>query len=472
MRIVEQRWGAGGIAVNRLWNWRSVIVIACAAIVGGLLRRDAGVREVRRSSQPRIDQIINEAPSAADWPCWRGTAGNNIKSAESVPLNWCTRENIAWHRPIPGRGHSSPCIWGRRLYLSAADDEQQTISLFCLDKTTGSPVWQTELHRGGFMNCHPKNTHASSSPACDGRHVYVASSIKGSIWMSAVDPNGTIAWQSEAGPYQSEWGYGSSVALYESLVIVCGDHRGNSLDRWLGSSWIAALDRATGEIVWRVKRVQGDSFGSPIVAKVANRDQLLVAGKESVTSYDPVNGNVIWECGWKSKRTANSVAFDDQHVFASTRQPQPELICIRADGQGDVTQTHVVWRDTQSASDVPSPCVSDGRLFVMSDDGILTCRDSSDGRIRWKKRLGGTVSSSPLIAGGYLFCCNDEGRTFVLPVDGNGEITAENSLSDGILASPIISDGKLFIRTLTGLFCITPGSASLAGKQPQIEHRL
>ena len=304
------------------------------------------------------------------------------------------------------------------------------------------------------MDRHKKNSHASSTPACDGQFDYVASSVNGALWVTAVDFAGRIEWRHEAGPYSSEWGYGSSVAIHKSVVIVSADNRGNTVDRLMGSSWLAAIDRRTGEIVWRVKRVEGDSFGSPIVAHVAGRDQLLLAGKETITSYDPVTGDIVWKCRWESKRTANTVALDDLHVFASTRQPQGEILCIRADGEGDVTATHVVWREKKSACDVPSPCVYEGRLYVLGDDGVLTCLNASDGKMTWKRRLGGNVSSSPLIAGEHLYCCNEDGQTFVVNLAGRGEIVAENSLGHGILASPIVSRDRLYIRTLTGLYCI------------------
>lgn len=454
--------------VSRIWLARSLIAIASVVIVLLLVSRSGGVQEIRRPVRTTDVPTIESNRPTGDWPGWRGPSSDNVNRSASAPLNWSSSDNIAWQTPIPGRGHSSPCIQNGRIYLSTSDDQKQTISLLCLDQTTGMQVWQTELHRGGFMPIHPKNTQASSSPACDGQHVYLASAINGSIHVSAVDFSGRIVWQHEAGPYQSEWGYGSSVALYRSLVIVCGDQRGNGMNRWLGSSWITAMDGRSGDIVWRVKRVQGDSFGTPIVAHVANRDQLLLAGKETITSYDPGTGNVIWECHCNCKRTAGSVAFDDQHVFASTRQPQTELICVRADGEGDVTQTHVVWRDSKSSSDVPSPCFSEGRLFVVTDDGILTCRNSAEGHLRWKRRLGGTFSASPLVVGQHLYCCNEDGQTFVLAVAGNGEIIAQNSLGEGILASPIISDGKLYIRTLTRLFCIsTPTEVLADGRLPE-----
>lgn len=323
------------------------------------------------------------------------------------------------------------------------------------------------------MEIHKKNSQASSTPACDGRLVYVTSVVKSAVWVTAVDFDGQIQWRSEAGPYSSEWGYGSSPAIHKSLVIVSADNRGNPVDRLMGTSWLAGLHRTTGEIVWRIKRGEGDSFGSPVVAKIAGRDQLILAGKESIISYDPTRGKPLWTYRCGVKRTANTVAFDHLHVFASSRQPQGETVCIRADGQGDITETHLVWREQKASSDVPSPIVHDGWLYSLGDDGVLTCLKTADGKTLWKKRLGGNVSASPMIAGKHLFCSNEDGQTFVIQLGGRGEIVAENTFGDGIMATPIVSGDRLYIRTSTSLYCLAgPRNRPLADRRNDSEKPL
>lgn len=463
----------GGTDVKRVWIGPFVVILSFLAIGSVAVLRNSGVREVRPPIEVAChESLIDADPSPDDWPCWRGASSDNVVKSSTPLLNWSASDNIEWKVSVPGRGHASPCLWGERVYLSTSDDEKKVMELICLDKATGQARWRTELHRGGWMPAHEKNTHASSTPACDGKHVYVANMLSGALWITAVDLSGQIVWKREAGPYSSEWGYGSSVVLHKSLVIACADNRGSGVDRLVGSSWIAAMNCATGEIVWRVKRPEGDSFGSPIVAHLAGRDQLVLAGKGSVVSYDPLTGQVIWICRWDGKRTANTVAFDDLHVFASTRQPQSETVCIRADGEGDVTKSHIVWHEKKSACDVPSPCFYDGRLYVFADDGILTCLDATNGRVLWKKRLGGNVSSSPLIAGGHLYCSNEQGTTFVLNLAERGDVVAENSLGDGIMATPIVSRNKLYIRTLTNLFCLSDQRADIvADKQEETQPR-
>ena len=461
------------VTANTFWNGRNITALLLCAVVAILFVSNTGVREIRRANDPINFVLVDPQPGPEDWPGWRGTGGTNTALGSSPPLRWSISENIAWQVPVPGRGHASPCIWGERIFVATADDQRQTISLLCIDRDTGRSHWQSELHRGDLRVRHAKNSHASSTPACDGQHVYVTSAVNGSVWVTAVDFAGRIVWQRAAGPYEAKWGYGSSPTIYKSLVIIAADNKGARIDRLRGSSHLAALHRQTGEIVWRIERPTGDSFGTPIVATVSGRDQLLLAGKGAVNSYDPATGDALWTCRWSAQRAANTLAFDEDHVFASARSPQGELLCIRADGQGDVTATHVVWREKQAASEVPSPVVYEGLLYSLGDEGVLTCLNAATGKVMWKRRLGGNVSSSPLIAGGHLYCCNEEGVTFVVKLGGRGEVLAENALGDGLFASPVVSGNKLYLRTLTGLHCLTvPGTGPLAERPEDAKQRL
>ncbi|WP_010586899.1 outer membrane protein assembly factor BamB family protein [Schlesneria paludicola] len=440
---------------RQIWIKSFLFVLPVLALGLFILLRNTGVREIHTPIDTPSVAVKDAQPAADDWPWWRGHNGRNSAAAMAdLPIQWSSSENIAWKTSVPGRGHSSPCLWGERLFLTTADDEKQTVSLLCFDRESGRSLWQTQLHRGGFMESHQKNSQASSTPACDGRSIFVTCAVHGSLWVTAVDFNGQIVWSREAGPYSSEWGYGSSPTIHQSLVIVAADNRGKAIDRLMGTSWLAAMHRLTGEVVWRVKRAEGDSFGSPVVAHVAGCDQLLLAGKDCVHSYDPSSGDVRWKCRWGIKRTANAIAFDDKFVYASARHPQAETICIRADGQGDVTETHLVWRDQKATCDVPSPCVHEGLFYSLSDDGVLTCLATETGKLQWKKRLGGTVSSSPLIAGQHLYCANEDGQIFVVKLGTRGDIVAENSFGEGLMASPIVSRDRLYFRTLTGLYCL------------------
>ena len=442
------------VSPHKLWNGRTAAVALLVLIVAFLFASNTGVRAIRRAHEPANFVLVDPQPGPTDWPGWRGIGGTNVSAESRPPLSWSANDNTAWQVTLPGRGHASPSLWGDQIFVTTAEARRQTLSLFSFDRESGRSLWQSELHHGDLPSGHAKNSSASPSPTCDGQFVFVASAVNGSVWVTAVDLAGRIAWQTAAGPFQAKWGYGSSPTLYKSLVIVAVDNKGAAFNRLRATSYLAALHRQTGEIVWRIERPPGDSFGTPIVAHVAGRNQLVIAGKGLVASYDPATGETLWTCRWSAERAANTVAFDDEHVFATARTPQKELLCIRADGQGEVSGTHVVWREKQLASEVPSPVVYENWLYLLTDDGILACLDAATGKLAWKQRLSGQFSASPLIAGDRVYCCNEEGITFVVTLGASGEVVAENTLIEGQFASPIASGNRLYLRTLNGLHCV------------------
>lgn len=444
---------------HKHWNGRTAAAALLVGIVVCLFASNTGVQTIRRANEPINFVLVDSQPGPEDWPGWRGTDGTNAYPNSQPPVQWSMSDNIAWQVHVPGRGHASPCIWGEQLFVTTSEERRQTISLLNFDRLTGHSRWQSDLHHGNWPMGHVKNSPASASPICDGQFVYIASAVNDSIWVTAIDFAGRIAWQTAAGSFQAKWGYGSSPTIYKSLVIVAADNKGASFNRLHNTSFLAALHRQTGEIVWRIERPSGDSFGTPVVARVAGCDQLLVAGKGIIASYDPATGDSLWTCRWSAQRVANTMAFDQDHVFASARFPQKELLCIRASGEGDVTGTHVVWREKQSASEVPSPVVHDGLLYSLGDDGILACLTAATGKTQWMRRLEGSFSASPLVAGNHLYCCNEQGTAFVVTLgeaeaDGSGQVVAENIQIDGQFASPIISGDRLYLRTVNGLRCV------------------
>lgn len=459
--------------LNTFWNGRITLALAALAVVAVAVLRNAGVSEVRRAHEPLNFVLVDPRPGPSDWPWARGVNSANVAEADHLPRRWSANTNLAWQSAASGRGQAAPCVWEDRLFLTVTDSERQTVSLLCLERDSGRSLWQSELHRGGLPELTGNESHDAVTPACDGRHVFVTCAVQGSLWVTAVDFNGRIAWQRAAGNCVLKRGYRSSPAIYKSLLIVAADNEGNRLDRLVGSSFLAALHRQTGEIIWRIRRPSGDSYGTPVVAQVAGRDQLFLAGKGLIASYDPATGDALWTCRWSGERVFNAVAFDDGHVFASTRHPQGELICIRADGDGDVTDTHVVWREKSAASGVTSPVVFEGQLYSLIDDGVLACLDATNGKVLWKRRLGGSVGSSPVIAGRFLYCCNNEGTTFVIQLGGKGEVIAENSLGTGRLTAPVVSGDKLLLRSNHGLHCLAlPRTEPLVEKTDEERRRM
>ena len=439
------------------------LAVAGALTFGWL--RWTGVREIapvaaRGSAWPAPQ------PAADDWPWWRGTLANNLAGSAQPPTTWSVSENVVWQVDVPGRGHASPTVWGERIFVATADDAAQTQSLLCYDRATGDKRWDVVIRQGGFQETHQKNSHASPTPACDGRHVYTVFPAAGSIWVTATDLDGKQVWQTEAGPFVGKFGYGSAPAIHGSLVIVAGDNRGSKLAKFRETSFLAALDRQTGAIAWRIHRPNENSCGTPIVAHVAGRDQLLLAGFKEVCGYNPLDGAELWRCRWKGDRTAGTVVYGPRLVYASATSKQQDLIAIAADGSGDVSDKGVAWRHPKGAADVPTPLLYDGLLYVVTDNGVAICYDAETGSEIWKQRLGGDFSSSPVLAGGNIYVANEAGVTYVFRPGRTYAAVAENDLADGMFATPAFCGDRIYARTLHRLWSLGVAAPQAAATSP------
>jgi outer membrane protein assembly factor BamB len=386
-------------------------------------------------------------PAEGDWPWWRGPARNNHAVGPSPPTKWSDTENVIWKVDIPGRGHATPILWGERVFIATADDIDETQSLLCLSRADGSLLWNKQIHHGEFISSHDKGSHASCTPACDGERVICVFAIDDAVWASALDLAGNLQWQEKVGPFLSKHGYGTSPVIYKSLVIMAVDHD--------GEGYVSALDRATGEVVWRTKRLREASFATPNIAHVAGRDQLLLSGQDRVVSYDPATGEEIWTCAGSANSTANTMAASGDHVFASGGWHQTGVIAIRADGSGDVSGSHVAWTDTAKMY-VPSPVVAGELLIGVRDEGIVVGYEIASGDKLWAKRLRSNigVSASPVLLDDLAYLPNEAGEVFVFRAAREFELIAINPMNEEIYASPVIAGGRIYLRTLTKLYCI------------------
>lgn len=434
------------------WFAAAVLGGLAAGYFGGGPRAVAGepaakMAEVIPPEGTTWDNLPPIQPSADDWPWWRGPSRDNIAAQpQTPPIRWSEKENVVWKADVPGRGHGSPILWGNRIFLATADDKAQVQSLLAYDRQTGKPLWQTEIHRGGFMHSHDKGSHASSTAACDGQRVFITFMVQEGIWLTALDLGGKIAWQKKVLPFKPMHGFGPSPLIYKSLVIVPGDNP--------GPNYLAALRRDSGELAWQIHRTDYQSFASPIVGFVCGRDQLLIPGPLEVSSYDPNTGRRLWHCEGPSKEAAATIAFGKDLVYATGGFPDRNLLCIRADGSDDVTKTHVVWRMNGKAAFVPSPLVHDGLLYLIEDGGTAMCMDAKTGDMIWKEKLKGAFSASPVLVGENIYVPNEAGVTYVLKAGRAFQVVAANDLGDGGFATPAICGGRIYLRTLHRLYCL------------------
>jgi outer membrane protein assembly factor BamB len=435
----------------------------CAVTLVAWLLSQTGVTEISPSAATAHLPLAQSKPGATDWPGWRGPSQQGlVEAAVEPPLQWVASDAAAWRARLPGEGSSAPCVWGNGIYLTARRPDTGQIVLLSYDRDTGRLQWQTDLGAG---------LDAAPTPACDGLLVYVPVAQEGQVWLHAVDVNGTLKWKRAAGPLAGTKSCQSSPVVNGSLVYVAVDHRGARWERWRSTSTLTAFHRQTGEIVWRALRLHGDSAGTPIVAEISGRPQLVLAGRRNIISYDPETGAELWTCRWSADRVVGSVAFDEQHVFACARHPDAETLCIRADGEGDITDTHIVWRERRSPIDGPSPVVVGSTILLLGNPGALTALDKASGRLVWQRRLAGEFDASPVVVRNKLYATNREGLTFVVDLDRRGEVLAESPLGQPVTASLAISGQRLILRGERELILITPPARDIYATEPESSSR-
>ncbi|MCA9061878.1 MAG: PQQ-binding-like beta-propeller repeat protein [Planctomycetaceae bacterium] len=369
-----------------------------------------------------------------DWAAWRGPTGDGRSTSPPAPTEWNANSNIAWMTDIPGRGHSSPIVVGDLVILASAveDREQQLVAAF--SRTDGSLAWSRVVHEGAFpdrADIHPKGTYANSTVSCDGERLFVTFLNGGQVMVSALDLGGKILWQKSAGGFSSKFGFAPSPVLYQSLVIVAADN-------W-GSGFIAALHRATGEIVWRKQRPSLSSYSSPLITSLGGKDQLLLSGCRLVASFNPLTGELLWQKEATAEATCGTPVTDGNLVFASGGYPEQQTVAMDATG-------NVVWQNRNKAYE-PSMLVVEDRLLAVTDDGIAHCWSTKDGSQLWRTRLQGSFSASPVLCQGLVYVTNLDGTTFVFrATEAQLQEVSRNRLGNDCYTSFAVSRGQLFGR--------------------------
>jgi outer membrane protein assembly factor BamB len=404
--------------------------------------------------------VLAEDPGA--WPRWRGPQDNGSVPSGGFPVKW-TEANILWQAALPGKGCSTPILLENRIYLTAPIDGQDGV--LALD-ANGKPLWQRTLGAES-KGKHRNGSGSNPSPATDGRSIFV--NFKSGN-LAALDPDGTIRWQinlvERYGPDTLYWDHGTSPVLTRQDVVVARMHH--------GESWLAAFDKQTGELHWKVPRnyetpKEGDnSYTTPIVFDHKGREAILVWGGQHLTAHDAADGSLLWSCGnfnpagsvfWPA--VASPVIAGDVAVVCCGRadRGQPRLHGVRLGGTGDVTQSHRLWDRDDTGSFVPTPAVYKGQAYVLSDRGAIDCVDPATGEFLWSDALPKDSSNyyaSPLVADGRLYAVREDGKVFVVGVQDGFQLLAENQLEDRIIASPVPMGDRLLFRGDTSLHCVGP----------------
>ena len=401
-----------------------------------------------------VQMLTVDGEGGRYWPGWRGPSAQGYVVGSGYPDTWSDTENVLWKVSVPGRGNSSPIVWGDRLFLTTAYDGGRRLSIVCYRRTDGTLRWETPIPHQGVERGHRKNGHASATPVTDGKRVYASLGSQGLV---AVDFDGEVVWQRPLPPLDNYHGSAGSPILYGDTVILYQDHK--------GPSFVAAFDKETGETRWWTDRKTRIGWGTPIVLRAAGRDELIVSSEDAVTAYDPRNGRTLWTVQGNTFEVIPTPTVGHGLLFCSSGRAGPTL-AIRPGGKGDVTDTHVVWRAIKGSSFVPSTIIVGEQLYMVNDmSSVVTSYEAKTGQLVFQGRLGRPrregFSASPVTVDGKVFFTNDEGETFVLKAGPELEILHVNRLSARTLASPALVDGRWYFRTDRELICI--GSAGTTG---------
>jgi outer membrane protein assembly factor BamB len=421
------------------WAWSTAVIVLTLALWPG--PRVAG-------QEPAVRMVADEGEGLKYWPRWRGPSGQGVVTGTGYVDTWSATQNVLWKTPVPGRGNSSPIIWGDHLFLTTAYEGGRRVSVLAYSRSTGRLLWETAAPAGRTdSGAHYKNGHASATAATDGQRVYVSFGPRG---LFAFDFKGQIVWQRDLGSMEAYHGAAGSPLLYRDRIILYQD-------QWRGS-FIGAFDARTGRDVWRTPRDASNGWGTPIAVRVGTRDEIIVSSQQNVQAYDPERGRELWRCSGNTYEVIPTPVVGYGMIFCSSGRAGPTL-AIRPGGSGDVTRTHLAWESPRGSPFVPSPILYGEQLYMVNDmASIVTSLHATTGKAMFQGRLGVATregfSASPVAVDGKIFFTNDEGDTFVLRAGPTFNLLHVNRLGEGTLASPALVDGRWYIRTEGNLYAI------------------
>ena len=438
---------------------------------------------------------------AQNWPQFRGPGASGVVEGGTAAIKWDAQKslNTRWKVTIPGLAHSSPVVWGNKIFVTTAvssaakdetryglygdvapvkDDPKHVWKVYALDKNTGKILWERIAYEGlPKVKRHPKSTHSDSTPVTDGKYVVA---LFGSHGLYAYDLNGKLKWQQDLGILDSGWFYdadyqwehGSSPIIYKNLVIIQADVQKDS--------FIAAYDLKTGKLVWKTPREEISSWGTPTVFEGKTRAELITNGSKAIRGYDPATGKELWRLTPNSEvTTPTPFAAHDLIFVTSGYAPIQPIYAIRPGANGDITlkdgkdsNASIAWSKQRGGPYMPTPVVYGDLLYTCSNQGILTAYNATTGERVYQERLGGkggAFTASPVASDGKIYLASEDGDVFVVKAGPKYELLATNSVGEVMMATPAISEGLIIVRGLNHLFAFgepvpAKGKVAKAGK--------
>ena len=426
-----------------------------------------------------------QARDDGNWPSFHGAGGAGVQNGWETPTTWdlASKENVLWTAPVPGMSHSSPVVWGDRLYVTTAvrldeeeaelkvglygdifpvkDEGEHEMRVLCLDRNTGDVLWTRTAHTGvPAVMRHPKGSHAASSPATDGKRVVA---FFGSEGLYCYDIDGELLWTKNFGVLDSgyflgakvQWGFASSPVLHDDVVIVQCDVN--------GQSFLAALSAETGDEIWRTDRDEVPTWSTPTVDERAGRSQVICNGYKHIGGYDLKTGKELWKLvGGGDIPVPTPVISKDRVFIMNAHGRMSPIYAIQLDATGELSMDaeadpFMAWSHKRGGNYMQTPLVLGGYLYGCADMGILGCWDVETGEEMYRERLDAGrdgFTSSAVGAGNKIYCASEEGDVYVVKAGPKHEVLAINDLGEICMATPAISRGVLFYRTLTQVVAI------------------
>ena len=384
------------------------------------------------------------------WSQFRGHYGNGIIKSTSAPINWSENTNIDWKTPIHDRGWSSPVIWNDQIWMTTATKEGNKMYAICVNKLSGKI--EHDIHVFDVKSPQAitnENTYASPTPVIEEGRVYVHFGTYGTACISTKD--GQILWKRRDLNCDHEIGAGpaSSPFIYNNFLIFNVDGR--------DVQYVIALNKETGETAWKTNRSvdfsdvqvnQRKAYGTPFIIPRGNTNQMVSIGAKGVYSYDPENGKELWKAEHRGWSIAPRPVYGEGLVFTMIDRDRPEMWAINPNGSGDITETHIQWKETKRMPPRASPIIIKGLLFVVDRNGYISCIEAKTGKSIWQKRMKGRFSASPILANNLIYFFNEDTVCTIIKPTRELEIVAENKLSeDKLMATPAFDENSIYIRT-------------------------
>jgi outer membrane protein assembly factor BamB len=462
--IISRTFFAEGKNRMNTQTWRNIFSILAVVAITGL-----GMA----ASEPATD---------ANWPGWRGADSTGVSSETNLPTEWGGDKNVLWKTPIPGRGHSSPIIWGNRVFLTTAiegevipdakapvhmvpgpggkmevfkhpdslgADKKHTFAVLSLDRDTGKVLWQRTAYEGRvYDDRHKKSSYASPTPVTDGKLVYAYFGTEG---LFAYDFTGKLAWKFDPGKIATVgMGVATSPVLYENLLIL-------QVDEQIGdSSYIVGLDKKSGKEMWRTSRKGVEvSWATPVIVRGA-RTELVTSGNEFIIAYDPSNGKEVWRADGLKSNAIPSPVYGHGMVYVSAGYPKKVVYAFKLGGNGD-TASQIAWKYEKGTAYVPSPILYGDYLYLTTDKGLITCLDARTGEVKYeggRPPAAASYTASLVAYENMLLQVSDDGDAVLVGAGPEHTVVRVNPLGEPVYSTPAIAAGRIFIRGDKHLYAI------------------